>query len=659
MNDFLSARVMTRQSAPCRAWPSTTSLLLCVGALLAACGADDEIAGEPAGGSGSGGWSPPPLRDTLALSDGDVARQALAVLGSATVGAEGSCSNCHSLGRPTLTRWLSLTRTFVADCLADPSLPDSASVDDMIDCFSARAQSASTFVPGDFGIYSAAAHLPWFRFVFDHQGGAPSETRASHDQFVANVGMPRSGSLLTQAQFDLVAEWFARDLPQLFDLVPEDDGEDCTDGLDPRLRAHVEEMAQSGWRARNEQVPLLMFGCGEGEAGIDCLTDFPLASEEALAWDAPSDARIRVLYDNSATPTRFWSRASPDGRYIASGLIDRGRSELTGQFLDLARNRVIDAAFSYDPTFFPDNSGFLVQRDGGYSSASPSGATNGAADRGDVAVLCDQSVLADNPSQITGDEAQCIALDSQIGLYQQLAKSIDGEDYWVVYGAYDSDDGGGAPVLENPSAAFGSDSVTTLVPMVNEGARFEPGAATRISTPNEGDPMLSPSGRLMVTRLKGREYSRQLNGVNLVTAEQSGYALQLVDTSRNGNRWSASLSDVGRICMQGGKAVISYDERWMVFHHYVTDGDARALGYAGANDPDFADYRALGASNLYLVDLMSGDVQPITDMGAGQYALFPHFRSDGWIYFVVRSLDGEEYFAASDAAVLLEQSGGG
>jgi hypothetical protein len=39
--------------------------------------------------------------------------------------------------------------------------------------------------------------------------------------------------------------------------------------------------------------------------------------------------------------------------------------------------------------------------------------------------------------------------------------------------------------------------------------------------------------------------------------------------------------------------------------------------------------------------------------------MFPHFRSDGWIYFVVRSVDGEEYFAASDAAVRLEQPGGG
>src|SRR5690606_29300490 len=172
------------------------------------------------------------------------------------------------------------------------------------------------------------------------------------------------------------------------------------------------------------------------------------------------------LHDNSSTPSRFWSRTSPDGRYIASGLIDDG-SGFTGQFVDLERARVIAADFSYDPTFFPDNSGFLVQRDGGFSSATPGdGPTSGGADRGDVAVICEQSVLAGDPDEITGEEAQCVALDSEIGLYQQLAKSIDGEDYWVVYGSYDSDNGGQEVVLDNPSAAFASDSITTLTPMV-------------------------------------------------------------------------------------------------------------------------------------------------------------------------------------------------
>ena len=38
-------------------------------------------------------------------------------------------------------------------------------------------------------------------------------------------------------------------------------------------------------------------------------------------------------------------------------------------------------------------------------------------------------------------------------------------------------------------------------------------------------------------------------------------------------------------------------------------------------------------------------------MGPGQYAVFPHFRSDGWIYFMVRGDTGVsgERVMASDA----------
>ena len=166
--------------------------------------------------------------------------------------------------------------------------------------------------------------------------------------------------------------------------------------------------------------------------------------------------------------------------------------------------------------------------------------------------------------------------------------------------------------------------------------------------------MLSPSGRLLVTRVKGREFTTRIGGRDIVTAEQSGYALHLVSTERDGDEWSATLADVGRICKTGGKAVVSYDERWMVFHHYVTLDDAAELGFASADDPDFARYLEAGASNLYLADLRDGSVHRITQMAPGQYALFPHFRSDGWIYFVVRTLDGDEWFAASDAALLLD-----
>ena len=42
-------------------------------------------------------------------------------------------------------------------------------------------------------------------------------------------------------------------------------------------------------------------------------------------------------------------------------------------------------------------------------------------------------------------------------------------------------------------------------------------------------------------------------------------------------------------------------------------------------------------------------------MAPGQFALFPHFRSDGWIYAQVRDANASrEYTIATDSALLAE-----
>jgi hypothetical protein len=602
---------------------------------------------DPAGAVEPSGNGPAPaLRGSVVLADEPLARQALELLGSGAVGATGSCSGCHSLGRPTLTRWLSLTRSFGDACLSDPALPDAAAADVMLRCFDQHAAPEAELAPATFGIYAAAAHLPWFSFVFEHtrEGGVDR-----HDDFITSVAMPRAGRAWTQEQFDIVAEWFARGLPYSFELVPEDSGGACSGGVDPRLAAHVALMRQSGWRARNDEAPLLMFGC-DGGAPASCLSQLPLAAETlGQSWDTGA-ARIRILKDNSDTPSNYWSRCSADGRYIASGVRGNGL-DYHGQFVDLEGPRTLAADFSYDPTFFPDNSGFLVQR-AGYDTTA-----GGVPVYRQAAIACNQSVLAGDSEVISGSEPECDEVDGRIGLYQQVGKSLDGEDHWVVFGSFVDDNGGISPTLENPSAAFESRSAVSFTPLINRGASFEPGPTTVVSTPLAGDPMLSPSGRLLVTRVKGLERSVVVDGQNITRAEQSGYSLMLVTTTGAAETNAVTLAEVGRICAQGGKPAISYDERWMVLHHYVTDDDATALGFSGVGDPGFASYRELGASNLVLVDLLDGSSRTITRMGAGQYALFPHFRSDGWIYFVVRTLDREEYFAASDAAVLLDASG--
>jgi hypothetical protein len=602
----------------------------------------DDLGG--AAGSAEEPWgTPPKLRNGVDEEDLALGREVLALLGSSEVGSSGSCASCHTLGRPTLTRWLSLTHDIEKECLGDTALADRDAVDAIYGCFERHAGAMGGFAPSDFGIYAVAAQLPWFSFVFARASATATAAADKQQEFVERAGMPRSGEAWTQAEFDRLAEWFARGLPGLFELVPEDSGEECTPGLDARLATHVAAMRTQGWRAKHEEMPLLMFGCGAGQSGAACLSDLPAASAQSYGagWDVLPGTAMRILRDNSNAPSSFWSRCSPDGRFIASGLAVANGSGSFGQFLDLQRGVTFDADFDYDATFFPDSSGFVVQR-------------SGERQDGGGAVACNLNVLLRSPTEFTGNEPECRISTGRIGLYQQPAISLDGSDYWMVFGAFDDDNGGFVRTLQNPGAAFESRGLTSFVPMVNQGNGYTPGTTVRVPTPLQGDPMLSPSGRLLATRVKGQERTVRRNGMNVVTADQSGYALYLVNATLNGNTPDVSLSPLGSLCITGGKPTFSYDERWMLLHHYVTGNDAAELGFTGPDDPAFDAYEQQGASDIVIVDLASGQSRRITHMPPGQYALFPHFRSDGWIYFVVRTLQGNEYFVASDAALSLE-----
>ncbi|HEU4583110.1 MAG TPA: hypothetical protein VFS67_32845 [Polyangiaceae bacterium] len=606
------------------------------------------------GGSAGTGASAPALRTKVTLTDDALAHQALDLLGASAVNGSGVCKNCHSLGRPTLTQWAQYTQAFSDACLKDADLDDQSAVDAMLGCFHKQAGDGKPLAPKTFGIYAAAARLPWFSYIFDHASGISNRTKEKND-FVDDVGMPQSGTPWTQEQFDIVAEWFARKTPLLLDLVPADQGEACVDGLDQAtLSAHVQQMATAGWRAKNAQLPMLNFGCPQGQSGSACLGDFPLASASGATseWQALGGAQIRVLYDNSETRSTYWSRVSPDGRYLASGLLQTDDDGHNGQIIDLSDGHVIPGNFRYDATFFPDGSGFIFQQEeGAPTSSSDTEPTNGTVSAGAQALTCNYSVLSDSLTELTGEESECSQVNGKLGLYQQLAASVDGSDYWVVHGSYTSDNGGFEPVLNNPSAAYEATSKVTLTPMVATGTGYTPGTAVQVALPRQGDPMLSPSGTLLATRIKGRETTSADESV--IAAEQAGYALYTLTKSASGSS-SASVTDLGRICVQGGKPTFSYDERWMVFHRYVTESDAKDLGFADADAPGFQDYSENGSSNLYLLDLTDGSITRVTNMPPGEFALFPHFRSDGWIYFVVRTTGEREFFAATDAAILRE-----
>jgi hypothetical protein len=99
--------------------------------------------------------------------------------------------------------------------------------------------------------------------------------------------------------------------------------------------------------------------------------------------------------------------------------------------------------------------------------------------------------------------------------------------------------------------------------------------------------------------------------------------------------------------------MLSFDERFMAFHHQVDDSD---LEEALLN----AEPGLVGnSSNIYVYDLKTMKKIRVTKMGPGQFALYSHFRADGWLYFLVRDNNTKtHYAAATDAAVRLLGQGG-
>lgn len=604
-------------------------------ASVGACGDDGGSAGPDAAPDASvsdAGWpdaGPAPAlynpRDDL--SDQDLATQALALLGVQSQGGSKNCQACHGLTRQNLSYWRALSDTTLADCITDVNVSTQAVAKQMLDCMRLDpSNGGSAFRAPKVGIFNTGAHLAWFRYTFQKAYEWNWETE--YDEFISRVAMPKGGNTpFTQPEFDIVASWFTRGMPLLEDKIPPDTVPTvCTPGVSAVVTNHVAEMATSGWRAVNTQNGLLMYGCSGAATTLDCLSSYPRAGAESFStgWEANVTGQVQRVLRRNDYVTAFWTRSSADGRYVAAGAWTGGSDS---KVVDLQRDFAIPGNADYDPGFFPDNTGFVMQ--------------------GQNAYLCNQSLLDAEPDSITyQSEAECTTTSQgQVGLYEHVGAALGGGDYWAISGQFTSDTSGTTqPEHDDPSTGnFGPGSEVELTPIIHTGTAFEAQSPIAVPTPYEGDAVLSPSARLIVSRQRGP------------SSTQLGYVLRQVIATPNGASYDISLPEVARYCLNGGKPAFSYDERWMILHHYLNDNDAVDLGFSGPQDPGFADYRTQGAANIYLVDLLTGDVTRITNMQPGQYALYPHFRSDGWIYFIVRTLgQGYEYVVASDAALRLE-----
>lgn len=602
-----------------RALCSSLVLLL---AVVAACGGNDPL--RPDGNAADApvvvDAAPPPdaapvpkLYNPVDMADDALALAALQRLGANVPGADARCGGCHSLTNAHLRQWRNYS-SHVWPCLdgADISTPSAAvATVACIKSLSANGQLDARAL----GVWASAGRLAWFQRLFTEAYGTDSTEYAD---FIAHTTMPPSADIaLNQDQFDVVAEWFVRGVPRLDHYVPPVGPGDCTPGVDHEVDVRVADLKLNGWRAKNLEQGISMYGCGTAASTLDCMSDQPLATARTYSstWDV-APYSLRLVAELPGYHSAFWTRSSADGRFVAHG---GGDGAGGSTIIDLTDDSHIGVDAAYDPGFFPDNSGFVFQGSGRNT--------------------CAQSILLGHPASISmGSSPSCAYLG--IGLYQHVGR-IAGGDYFAISGSFVSDNGGSG---EDPWAYFGPTDTAEILPMIFNGTTYVAKTPTSIPVPNEGDAVISPSTRLMMTR-RGNAGGKQI-----------AYILHAVDATPNGNSYDVSTPTIGTYCFSGGKPGFSYDERWVVFHHVASptsDADAIDLGFTGASDPGYAPYASAGTSNIYLLDLTTGDRRRITMMKPGQFAYFPHFRSDGWIYFDEKD-SARETIVASDAALRLE-----
>ncbi len=519
------------------------------------------------------------------------------------------CAACHSVNMKGLNRWKTITTEALASCdFPDPDDLSKSKAQDAVACFRKDPDNEdSAFTSKKLGIYAlGVSHDPRYKALFEKAFGDSGSDE--FDRFVEQVEMPRgTAEKLTVEEFIAVRKWFRADpdsLPDIQELLGDHEPPAplfCAPSFDSQFWTdYLEEKAKKNWSTINADNDVRMFGCDPGEGHSEpqnCLTDADDVSsafgvDSIAGLDAkPTLRRLKTL----DTATNFWMRTSADGRFVGNGGSPSSVTDLLKDETILVPNAL------FDPGFFPDNSGFMFQGFG--------------------ARICDQSVLTKDTDQVlTLTETGCIG--TEIGLYQHMARALgDDGHYFIVNGQFTSDVG---DAVRDPMIDFSAQSQLTLTPLTFNGTGFEPQEPALADIPFEGDGVLSPSGGYVVNREAG-----QFGGLGYVIREVNAKQQSSGDFTVDVDTKVAVLCDEDGQG-HGTKPGMSFDERFMAFHHYED-----------------------GTANIYVYDLLRDEKHKVTDMPSGERALFPHFVSNGWIYFLSAETTGQgrQHVMASDLAV--------
>ncbi|MGC4071369.1 MAG: hypothetical protein QM760_02380 [Nibricoccus sp.] len=98
--------------------------------------------------------------------------------------------------------------------------------------------------------------------------------------------------------------------------------------------------------------------------------------------------------------------------------------------------------------------------------------------------------------------------------------------------------------------------------------------------------MMSPATQLLASRISGE-------------TGQAGYSIRKLTSKMTDAGYEMKINRIGRVCIPGGKANFSFDERYLVTHHYLTRADFES-------DEAFAPYKEKGAADIYVVESPHG-----------------------------------------------------
>jgi hypothetical protein len=562
-------------------------------------------------------------------TDAELATRALQILGAQKVeGAQQQCNKCHDINRKSLRVWEESYKGALAN-LNDPN----KSAKKKIDAFRLEpGNPRAPFTPQRLGFLAAGIHIPdlpesktlaeTFKKAYGVAKGAEQYRKLRE---AARMPISPEHDRMGKSEFAVVKQWVDKGMPQLDEILVEAQRPTtCEVSISDELKLHIESMRTKGWAARNREQAVPMFACPEPNKPELCFTQktpegadvFPKASDVAYAktW-AAKETTVRVIHE-LPHDTSFWSRNSADGRFMSSGGGEEGAFvvDLEAQLRSNGKERrEIGVSASYDPSFMPDNSGLLIQGGGTH--------------------FCTQDLFTNADTKtVNFQERQCSSLDN-VQLYQSVGRRLaDNQmsDYFIVNNSFESDNGYGSDTVPT----FGEDQKIAIKVMISLGteAGYKIGEVKQLDAPWEGDTMMSPTTQLLASRISGEQ-------------GQLGYSLRKLTSVMGDGGYTMEAKQVGRICLPGGKANFSFDERFLVTHHYLTRADF-------PTDEAYAPYKDKSTADIFVVDLLTGETIRATNMAPGQLALFPHYRSDGWLYFHVRdSGTDKQYYAASDVTL--------